>query len=110
MNQKRAAIAGRTAWRRPAAWETVCRRASGRRRYNARRKLNAAMRRHEVERLLVAEGLGLFTWGTQAEIARCLGVHRSTVSRDMRRFLGELSPREFRLTYRLLQCLGRPFP
>ena len=110
MNQKRATIARRGAWRSPAPWETVCRRASGRRHYNAWRKLKAAMRRREVERLMAAEGAGLFAWGAQAEIARQLGVHRSTVSRDMGQILGDLSPRELELTYSLLQCLGRPLP
>jgi hypothetical protein len=60
MNQKRATLARRGAWRRPAPWETVCRRASGRRRYNSWRQLRAAMRRREVERLLAGKGSGLF--------------------------------------------------
>ncbi len=110
MNQKRATIPRPGAWHRPTSWESVCRRASGRRRYNAWRKLKAAMRQREVERWLAAKGAGLFAWGTQAEIARCLGVHRSTVGRDIGRILSELSPPQFELTYSLLQCIGRDLP
>ena len=47
----------------------------GRRRYNMRRRLHAALRRHEVMKLI---GAG---WKQKAMALR-LGVHESTISRD----------------------------
>ncbi len=66
-------------------WGQVCRRAGGRRGYNAQRQFAAAYRRSEVARLLLA-GVGRRhsgLTGQQAEIARQLGVHPSTISRDL---------------------------
>jgi DNA-binding transcriptional ArsR family regulator len=54
------------------------RRAGGRRRYNAVRQFRAELRLEKVGHLL-RQGL------SRAEIARRLGVHPSTVSRDIRR-------------------------
>jgi len=56
--------------------ETVARRAGGRRHYNAMRRFRATFRRFEVARLL-RQGL------RQVDIARRLGVHRSTICRDV---------------------------
>ena len=56
---------------------TVARRAGGRRRYNAWRQFRAAYRRRDVARLLL-DGM------RQCDIARALGVHPSTISRDVK--------------------------
>ena len=72
-------------WSRPIRWDEVCRRAAGRRHYNAIRTVRRALRRREVARLLVKYG-GLYgpsSHGLQARIARQLGVHRSTICRDV---------------------------
>jgi hypothetical protein len=93
----------RKAWGSPTSPDVVARRAAGRRRYNAVRQLLAAERRALVARLaLELSGSyakhdcatrpigGWIGWGLQAEIARRLGVHRSTVSRDLQRSLREV--------------------
>ncbi len=71
-------------WSRNTRWDEVCRRASGRRRYNAVRRLHAELRRHD----LIERARELGTWlterGFQAAQARRLGVHRSTISRDVK--------------------------
>ena len=93
----------RAAWGSPTSPTVVARRAAGRRRYNSVRNLLAAERRAQVARL-ACELLGEYPrhdspdrpvgawlgWGMQAEIARRLGVHRSTVSRDMAHSLREV--------------------
>ncbi len=70
-------------WSRNTRWDEVCRRASGRRRYNAVRRLHAELRRND----LIERARELGTWlterGFQAAQARRLGVHRSTVCRDV---------------------------
>jgi hypothetical protein len=70
-----------TNWSAPTDWQTVCARAGGRRRWNAVKKVVAYCRRGEGLQLLHR-----FGWrrGTPALIARTLGVHRSTVSRDLK--------------------------
>jgi hypothetical protein len=89
-------------WSAPTDWQTVCARAGGRRRYNARRTFLANERRRQVLELLVARG-GLAR-GAQAEIARRLQVHRSVISKDLKRLMplatpcagcGVLRPREW---------------
>ena len=60
----------------------VHRRAGDRRKFNAMRKFKADMRRVKVENLFAEYG---FARGARARIARELKVHRSTVSRDIRR-------------------------
>lgn len=60
-------------------WESVCRRAGGRRRYNATRQVRARVRRESVARLWLA-GKGRRGW--QARAARQLGVSPATISRD----------------------------
>lgn len=61
------------------------RRAAGRRHYNAMRRFNGDLRRVEVGKLITAYGLGR---GVKARIARELGVHPSTISRDLREMWG----------------------
>lgn len=62
----------------PLTWDQICRRAGGRRAYNAQRQFAAAFRLREVASLL-RDG------HHQAEIARRLGVHPSTVCRDVKK-------------------------
>jgi hypothetical protein len=71
-------------WNQRTDFESVCRRASGRRRYNAVRHLDMLMRRQETAELALRLGRGFFGRGARAEIARRLGVHRSTISRDVK--------------------------
>ena len=96
----------RTWWSDATDPDTVARRAAGRRRYNSVRKFRAAYRRAEVSRLVLelmqaydecesrSRPAAMFGWGIQSEVARRLGVHRSTVSRDVRHgLLGALALR-----------------
>jgi hypothetical protein len=69
----------REAWAAPTDFAEVCRRAGGRRRYNAVRRFNAALRRVKVGEMLLRHGT---RHGVQAMIARALGVSEATVSRD----------------------------
>ena len=66
--------------------EWVIKRAGGRRRYNALRKRARAIRRHRVAVMTLA------TADTQREIARKLGVHESTLSRDVSAIEAWFSP------------------
>jgi hypothetical protein len=74
-------------WAAPTDRETVCRRAAGRRHYNAVRSSRRLERRLKVARLLLKysrqAGLGS-SRGIYARVARELGVHRGTISRDVR--------------------------
>ena len=83
----------REAWSESTSRDEVCRRAAGRRHYNSVRRFRATARRAEVMRLLCVQG-SMFERGTQARLARQLGVSRSTVCRDMA----------------FLMRLGRPCP
>src|SRR5438132_11335174 len=58
----------------------VAARAGGRRRYNSVRQFNSTLRRAQVIELAKEHGLGR---GARAQIARELGVHRSTITRDL---------------------------
>jgi len=91
----------KTFWSQPTTWAEVTRRAAGRQKYNALRQLRAAMRRREVLTLLGECG---WTYGSQAAIARQLGVSEATISRDLAKILplmqecatcGGLRPREW---------------
>ena len=64
------------------SWDETCRRAGGRRRYNRVRQFRANYRLTQVVKLLHQTG---FRRGHQTKIAKALGVHRSTISRDLRR-------------------------
>jgi hypothetical protein len=87
----------RNGWSMPVSDDLAHRRASGRRRYNARRQLQAAARRDDLIRLWAIAndrgGLGLFEWGVRADMARQLGVHRSTVTRDLTRIFADWQTR-----------------
>jgi hypothetical protein len=67
-------------WADPTSDAEAVARAGGRRRHNATRRARAELRRAEVARLLAVLGL---RHGTQAVIARRLGVSKSTISRDL---------------------------
>src|SRR5438309_25834 len=74
-------------------WEQVCRRAGGRRAYNALRRDRAILRRLEVARLFFEAGAYLGPHGIQARIARQWGVSEATISRDIRKIRKELARR-----------------
>lgn len=62
--------------------------ASGRRKYNALRTMNATFRRREIIHC-VLEGVvtDITAWGCQSELAKLLGVDRSTICRDIKALL-----------------------
>jgi hypothetical protein len=70
------------------SWERICRRAGGRRHYNSVRQYCALQRRAEVARLWCASP-DARRW--QARAAQELGVHPSTISRDVQALLDELN-------------------
>lgn len=71
-------------WSAPTDLDSVCKRAAGRRRYNAKRQAEARDRfKIVLETILPPEGRKR---GTQAQLAHALGVHRSTVSRDVKKW------------------------
>jgi hypothetical protein len=72
-------------WSAPTDWQTVCARAAARRKYNSLRRLRAEERRRQV--LELALQLGDLGRGAQTMIAVVLGVHRSTVSKDLKRIM-----------------------
>jgi len=67
-------------WSAPTDWSAVCKRASGRRGYNAHRQFQAVWRRVQVVNFLGQWG---FKHGVQRQIAVALGVSESTISRDL---------------------------
>lgn len=68
-------------WRAPVTSDEAARRAAGRRLYNARRTEEMLLRRREVVEMLRFNGHG---WGSQAQMARALGVSEATISRDVK--------------------------
>jgi hypothetical protein len=92
-----------SAWSEPKPFNEVCRRAGGRRAYNALRRDLKLFRRLDVTRLLLKYG---HQRGVQARIATVLGVSEATVSRDVKATLyaphvcqacGSYKPRNLRL-------------
>jgi hypothetical protein len=81
-------------WSAKTDFDVVCKRAAGRRRYNAKRRAEARKRYSQVvEAIMLPDGRKR---GSQAQLARALGVHRSTICRDVakwRRFLLEVMRR-----------------
>jgi DNA invertase Pin-like site-specific DNA recombinase len=71
-----------SSWSAPTSTSEAHRRAGGRRKYNSVRRFRADMRRVEVQKLFAEYG---FAHGARSRIARELNVHRSTVSRDVRK-------------------------
>ena len=71
-------------WSAKTDFDSVCKRAAGRRRYNAERRAEARERyKLVVEAIMPPEGRKR---GSQAQLARALGVHRSTICRDVARW------------------------
>jgi hypothetical protein len=81
------------AWSESTSDEEMQRRAGGRRLYNGVRQCRAALRRRELMTIVVRSRLKLLEHGTQARLARQLGVSRSTVCRDMKRIFAEARAR-----------------
>ncbi len=71
-------------WSEPTSADEAHRLAAGRRHYNAVRQAQGIDRAVKVVQLLKEHG---FARGVQAQIARELGVHRSTITRDVRKIL-----------------------
>jgi hypothetical protein len=69
-------------WSGRTSWDTVCRRASGRRYWHSVMRCRREVRRHKVAALVSRYG-GFDQRGVASAIARELGVHRSTISRDI---------------------------
>ncbi|MDQ3816075.1 MAG: hypothetical protein M3362_00095 [Acidobacteriota bacterium] len=81
-------------WGAKTDFDVVCKRAAGRRRYNAKRREEARERYLQVVEAIMPTGGR--KRGTQAQLARVLGVHRSTICRDVakwRRLLLEVMRR-----------------
>lgn len=75
-------------WSAQTDFDVVCKRAAGRRSYNAKRRAEARERYLQVVEAIMPTGGR--KRGTQAQLARVLGVHRSTICRDVakwKRFL-----------------------
>jgi hypothetical protein len=70
------------AWQDSVDDDEAARRAGGRRHYNARRRLAREYRRTQVANMLLRRPP--FEWGAASAIARELGVHRSTICKDLR--------------------------
>lgn len=77
-------------WSEPTSWDEMVRRAAGRRHYNSVRQLRALVRRQEVAKLIWRYD-SIFQRGIQTTTAAQLGVHRSTVCRDVKAMLEELN-------------------
>jgi AraC-like DNA-binding protein len=73
-----------TNWSEPTDSLSAAKRAAGRRHYNAVRQFCAEHRRLAVSKLLIRIG---WRRGCQTEIARKLGVSRSTICRDLQTLL-----------------------
>ena len=73
-----------TWWSDPVSNSEAISRAGGRRHYNSVRQWQALARAYRVMELLQDRGLG---YGVRTQIARELGVHRSTITRDVNRIL-----------------------
>lgn len=72
-------------WNNEVSHDEMCRRASGRRQYNAVRQFRAELRRREIIDLTIRRGLVPFTHGMQSRLAEHFGVSRSTICRDLAR-------------------------
>lgn len=71
-------------WSAPTDFDLVCKRAAGRRRYNAERQAEAQERfKLVLAAILPPEGRKR---GTQAQLARSLGVHPATICRDVKKW------------------------
>jgi hypothetical protein len=80
-----------TSWSQLTTTDHAMRRASGRRRYNAERKWQAFFRLVDILKLVDEYGMG---HGACQRIADELGVHRSTVSRQLRPYRRAPHPKQ----------------
>jgi hypothetical protein len=78
-------VSNRDWWSAATDLESVKRRAGGRRAHNARRRFQRDFRRTRVAELL--KRYGPWTAGVRVRIARELGVHKSTITRDAQALL-----------------------
>ena len=93
MTDKRATSLARARdWNAPTDWETVCRRASWRRYYNAWRQFRRAYRQSQIAEMMFRLDLSPVQRGTCSTLAAAFGVHRSTISRDIRDMLARVKP------------------
>jgi hypothetical protein len=81
-------------WGAPADFRAVCKRAGGRRRYNAERQNQQNWRRNTI--ICRTAGLPRNTWGLQAALARALGVSRATICRDLKAIRDGYVPQRLR--------------
>jgi hypothetical protein len=96
MQQDRLSKARNTSnWSTPTTDDEANRRAAGRRRYNLLRQLDARNRRRMIVEFWSHKVVSPFEPGGRARLADMLGVHRSTITRDMKILLEEC---------RLLEC------
>jgi hypothetical protein len=77
-------------WSGSTDWATVCKRNAGRRHFNSVRNFQRAHRRKQVVELLVR--YGMIDHGVKARIARELGVHKCTITRDVKYLLEATRP------------------
>jgi hypothetical protein len=75
-------------WNPATSHDQAARRAAGRARYNRRRQFKAAIRRKKIvdiwEERVDGSGWSIFSRGSQTELAKMLGVNRSTICRDLK--------------------------
>jgi hypothetical protein len=77
-------------WTTPTSPEAASRRAGARRHLNKLRQAKAAQRRLQVVRLLSIHRMT--QRGYRSRIAEALGVHRSTVTKDLQRIAADARP------------------
>jgi DNA invertase Pin-like site-specific DNA recombinase len=75
-------------WSQATSQDEAARRAAGRARYNRHRQFKAAIRRKKIidiwEDRADGSGWSIFSRGSQTELAKMLGVNRSTICRDLK--------------------------
>jgi hypothetical protein len=69
-------------WNAPTDFGTVCRRAGGRKRYNAMRKAAKQWRRIQI--ISMTAGMNRRKWGLRKRLAAELGVSVRTISEDFK--------------------------
>ena len=89
LQRRRTYLATTEDWSTPTESHSAYRRAGGRRKINAVRQLNARIRRANVMMLSAKWGMSVADWGFAARAAETLGVHRSTICRDIKRLMEE---------------------
>jgi len=77
-------------WQAPRTQDEAYRRHAARSRWNSLRRLRAEDRRQRLLELILEVG-GL-AWGAQTQLARRLGVDKSTISRDVQQLMARDPP------------------